>query len=409
MATTKIWKVDSHLRRVVDYAKNENKTINPDWEKSSYQAMEDVMNYAADDLKTEQKFYVSGINCVPERAREMMMQTKEQYQKTGGILAWHGYQSFAEGEVDASTAHEIGIKLAEELWPDFEVIVATHLNTKCFHNHFVVNSVSFLTGNKFNAWAAQKKERRDALYVMAHEMADAALTDTSALADYLGVQAKLGKTSVVNSLLVAAQKPEASFIRSFEDWQKHGRSVMKGEKGIDILTPSGEYERADGSTGMGFDVKRVFDVSQTQGSREWKRNFPTVKSAIKALMTKSPVPIVQDDTLASSIGAHYSQDRNAILVARNLENKDLFFTVARELARADGCDNTFLCDCAANIACLRYGIEPRLPDAISEEYTSLDNRDKRDALSIIRDTACDMVERIDHNLQAERNKNEPER
>ena len=68
MATTKIWKVDSHLRRVVDYAKNENKTINPDWEKSSYQAMEDVMNYAADDLKTEQKFYVSGINCVPERA-----------------------------------------------------------------------------------------------------------------------------------------------------------------------------------------------------------------------------------------------------------------------------------------------------------------------------------------------------
>ena len=57
----------------------------------------------------------------------MMMQTKEQYQKTGGILAWHGYQSFAEGEVNASTAHEIGIKLAEELWPDFEVIVATYL------------------------------------------------------------------------------------------------------------------------------------------------------------------------------------------------------------------------------------------------------------------------------------------
>lgn len=161
MATTKIWKVDSHLRRVVDYAKNENKTINPDWEKSSYQAMEDVMNCAADDLKTEQKFYVSGINCVPERAREMMMQTKEQYQKTGGILAWHGYQSFAEGEVDASTAHEIGIKLAEELWPDFEVIVATHLNTKCFHNHFVVNSVSFLTGNKFNACKASYRKMRE--------------------------------------------------------------------------------------------------------------------------------------------------------------------------------------------------------------------------------------------------------
>lgn len=259
------------------------------------------------------------------------------------------------------------------------------------------------------AWAAQKRERRDALYTMADEMAGAVLGDASALTDYLNVQAKLGKTSVVNSLLVAAQRPEASYLRSFDDWQKHGRSVMKGEKGIDILAPSGEYERADGTTRMSFDVKRVFDVAQTQGNREWKRTTPSIKSALKAIMTKSPVPIVQDGTLASSIGAHYSQDRNAILVARNLENKDLFFTVARELARADGCDNTFLCDCAANIACIRYGIEPRLPDTISEEYTSLDNRDKRDALSIIRDTACDMIERIDHNLQVERNKNEPER
>lgn len=175
------------------------------------------------------------------------------------------------------------------------------------------------------AWIAQKRERRDALYVMADEMTDTALSDASALADYLGVQARLGKTSVVNSLLVAAQKPEASFLRSFEDWQKHGRSVMKGEKGIDILAPGSEYKRTDGSAAMNFDVKRVFDVSQTQGNREWKRNIPTVKAAIKALLTKSPVPIVQDDTLASSIGAHYSQDRNAILVARNGEQRPVLY------------------------------------------------------------------------------------
>ena len=41
------------------------------------------------------------------------------------------------------------------------------------------------------AWAVQKKERRDALYVMADEIADAAVADTSALADYLGIQARL--------------------------------------------------------------------------------------------------------------------------------------------------------------------------------------------------------------------------
>ena len=75
----------------------------------------------------------------------------------------------------------------------------------------------------------------------------------------------------------------------------------------------------------------------------------------------------------------------------------------------DGCDNTFLCDCAANIACIRYGIAPQDFDQISEEFHALETREKRDALSIIRDTACKITERIDLNLQAERNKNEPER
>ena len=58
------------------------------------------------------------------------------------------------------TAHEIGVKLAEELWPDFEVIVATHLNTKCFHNHFVINSVSYLTGKKLNGCTASYLKMR---------------------------------------------------------------------------------------------------------------------------------------------------------------------------------------------------------------------------------------------------------
>ena len=47
--------------------------------------------------------------------------------------------------------HEIGVELARELWGDrFQVIVATHLNTKHFHNHFVFNSVSFCDGNRFH-------------------------------------------------------------------------------------------------------------------------------------------------------------------------------------------------------------------------------------------------------------------
>ena len=80
-----------------------------------------------------------------------MMRTKRRYKKTDGILAYHAFQSFAPGEVTPEVAHEIGIKLAQELWGDrFEVVVSTHLNTNCIHNHFCLNSVSFKDGKKYD-------------------------------------------------------------------------------------------------------------------------------------------------------------------------------------------------------------------------------------------------------------------
>lgn len=151
MATTRIWKVKTNLPRVVEYAKDGSKTENPAWSKTDYQTMRDVMDYAMNDFKTEQQHFVTALNCNAGYARSQMEMTKKQFIKTDGILAWHGYQSFAEGEVSAETAHRIGVLLAKELWPEFQVIVATHLNTHCFHNHFVLNSVSFTDGKKFNA------------------------------------------------------------------------------------------------------------------------------------------------------------------------------------------------------------------------------------------------------------------
>ena len=70
--------------------------------------------------------------------------------KTDGILAFHGEQSFKEGEVTPELAHEIGVRLANEMWGDrFQVVVTTHLNTDHIHNHFVLNSVSFKDGKKY--------------------------------------------------------------------------------------------------------------------------------------------------------------------------------------------------------------------------------------------------------------------
>lgn len=150
MATTKLWKVEKRLDKVIKYTTNIEKTKNENFEINFYRDLHKTIEYAKLDFKTENQFYVTGINCDAETAFKDMIQTKKHFGKERGILAYHGFQSFAEGEVTPEQAHEIGVKLAEELWGDgYEVIISTHINTKHIHNHFVVNSVSFVDGKKY--------------------------------------------------------------------------------------------------------------------------------------------------------------------------------------------------------------------------------------------------------------------
>ena len=151
MATTAIWKVKGNLGRVVGYAANPDKTETPAFTAQDLQGLRDVMDYATQDYKTERQHYVIGINCAPEIARDEMQMVKRQFGKEGGIIAYHGYQSFAPGEVTPEQAHEIGVELARRLWGEkFQVVVATHLDREHIHNHFVLNSVSFVDGKKYN-------------------------------------------------------------------------------------------------------------------------------------------------------------------------------------------------------------------------------------------------------------------
>ena len=162
MAVTSIWKVEGRLARVLGYAGNPDKAEgSPDeWE---LQGVGAAILYAADPGKTERQLYVTGVNCLPATALEEMNATKRQYGKTGGIVAFLGYQAFAPGETDPATAHEVGVALAQELWGGrFEVVVATHLDKAHLHNHFVVNSVSFADGRRFHRDAACYRAMREA-------------------------------------------------------------------------------------------------------------------------------------------------------------------------------------------------------------------------------------------------------
>jgi hypothetical protein len=143
MAVTKLWKINTNLKKTLDYAEDKNKTMSN---------LKNAIDYAENKDKTEQSYYVTGINCDVDYAIEQMIQTKECFNKLDGILGYHGYQSFKEGEVTPEQAHKIGVELANEMWGDkYQVIVTTHLNTNHYHNHFIVNSVSFVDGEKFNS------------------------------------------------------------------------------------------------------------------------------------------------------------------------------------------------------------------------------------------------------------------
>ncbi len=151
MAVCEIWDVRGRLDHPIDYAENPEKTANPKYTEADLQAMVDVMEYATNKDKTEQRFFVTGVNCDPTTARDEMMISKAQWNDRSEIVCYHGFQSFKSGEVTPEQAHEVGVRLAERMWGDrFQVIVATHLNTECLHNHFVVNSVSFADGKHYH-------------------------------------------------------------------------------------------------------------------------------------------------------------------------------------------------------------------------------------------------------------------
>ena len=166
MATTSIWRVKGWLGKVVVYVENPEKTDNPAFyskpsiDDHSIQDLADVMAYAVNQVKTQladenrevKKQFVSGVNCHPATAREEMTAVKKRFGKEDGTIAYHGYQSFAPGEATPELAHEIGVKLAQRLWGDkYQVIVATHLDKENhLHNHFVVNTVSFVNGLKYH-------------------------------------------------------------------------------------------------------------------------------------------------------------------------------------------------------------------------------------------------------------------
>ncbi|MEF2707836.1 MAG: relaxase/mobilization nuclease domain-containing protein [Pseudoruminococcus massiliensis] len=117
--------------------------------------MSRVLQYAANPKKTNNKLYISGINCEPETAYEEFTAVKRSYAKADGIEAYHGYLSFKEQNITPELTMKIGTEFAQEVWGKrFQVLVTVHTDTEHPHCHFVINSVSFVDGKKL--WGEEK-------------------------------------------------------------------------------------------------------------------------------------------------------------------------------------------------------------------------------------------------------------
>lgn len=140
MAITKVFSIKKNLKYTVSYASNEIKT-----------SLNNVVQYAVNISKTEQRLFQSSLNCTLDNAYNEMMDSKKRWHKTDGVVGYHFIQSFKPGEVTAEQAHAIGIEFAERCFGDrFQVVIGTHLDKAHYHNHIVINAVSYLDGKKYH-------------------------------------------------------------------------------------------------------------------------------------------------------------------------------------------------------------------------------------------------------------------
>jgi hypothetical protein len=268
MATTKIWAVHGWLGHVVLYAENPDKTTAPliagsgKVTDSEAQGLVDVINYAMAEEKTvddenpdSRVSYVTGINCTTTDARNQMMKTKRDNGKTGGVVAYHGYQSFKAGEVTPELAHKIAVELATRLWGDkYEVLVATHLDKKHTHSHFVLNSVSFVDGSKFKNTMTDYHDMRRASDELCREY---------------------GLSVIENSQ--PGKSKQYSEWRADQKGQKTWRSIIKKAVDEAIDKAMNEQEFYTNLRNLGYEYKIGKDISVRPPGKErylrLERNF----------------------------------------------------------------------------------------------------------------------------------------
>lgn len=256
------------------------------------------------------------------------------------------------------------------------------------------------------AWGKMKQEERQEVYSWADATAQQVADDPGKFQAYLDVQSRFDRYSATNALLIMYQMPNATRIMDFDSWKERGAHIKRDSEGICILEPGGAYERDDSSIATSWNVKKVFDISQTT-ARAKRNDAPKVddRLLLKALINNPPVPIRLVDELAGNAVATYDHQQQTIFVRRNMAAPDLFRFVSVALARAeiaaanknyDPDRAAFTSYCVSYLLGKKYGMDVSNYNFTKApaEFSDMDARGIRAVLSEIRDTAHEISSRM---------------
>ncbi len=207
------------------------------------------------------------------------------------------------------------------------------------------------------------------------EDAVGAIQDSDSFRRWLDVSSRFHEYSLGNQLLIAMQRPDATYVAGFHAWLKLDRHVRKGEKGIKIMVPhvrkvandEGEEERRV----TGFGTGHVFDVSQTDGEPLPTLNVPKLEGEAGqelwdglsrfAAREGVSVRIAEPEDLPGVTMGYYQPTTQEIVVgaySQRQRTKTLAHELGHHIARVDDrAENECIAEGIAYIVCAHFGID----------------------------------------------------